>query len=60
MQAFFKILQKFQNNMIENINQTLLEIDNILKDKEEMEKAVDRIDVDFEIAAFVTSIETMK
>ena len=59
MQAFLKMPQKFQDDVVKNMNWTSLEMDDILKDRKKMKKIVDRIDIDFEIAAFVTSIETM-
>ena len=49
LQAFFKMPQKFQDDVVKNMNWT----------SSEMEEAVDEINIDFEIAAFVASTETV-
>ena len=43
--------------MVRNMDWTPPEMDDILKDRKEIKEAVDGIDVDFEVAAFVTSTE---
>ena len=60
MRAFLKMPQKFQDDVVGNMDWTPPEMDdNIFDDKEEIEEAVDGIDVDFEVAAFVASTETV-
>lgn len=59
MRAFLKMPQEFQDDVVGNMDWTPPEMDSILEDREEMEKAMDGIDVDFEVAAFVASTETV-
>ena len=52
--------QEFQDDVVGNTDWTSSEMDDILGDREEMEEAVDEINIDFEIAAFVASTETVQ
>ena len=45
--------------MVKNINQILPEMDDILEDKKELKKVVNRINVDFEIAAYISNTKTI-
>lgn len=59
MRVFLKMAQEFQDDVAEDMDWTPPEMNDILEDREEIEEAVDGIDVDFEVAAFAASTEAV-
>ena len=49
--------QEFKDDVVKNMDWTSPEMDNILWDREEIEKAVNGINVNFEITAFIANTE---